>query len=261
KLHVVGIAVSPEFSFASAPRTGLPDPKHFGIVWMDEGALSKATSFGGAFNDATIQLAAGADLQETLRRVDQVLEPYGGLGAIARADQPSAKLVEQKIAQLGKLARTLPVVFLGIASFLLNVLLSRMVATQREQIATLKALGYRTSELTRHYLELAAVICALGVVFGVALGALGAQSLLHTYARYFKFPVFLFRFNPWALVGGSVFAFAAGLGGTALGVRRTVAIPPAEAMRPEAPASYRATFLDRAYTTLSPIARMVLRDV
>ena len=261
RLRVVGIGVSPEFAFASAPRTGLPDPKHFGILWMDADALSKAMGFVGAFNDVTIQLATGADVRESIDRADQILEPYGGLGAIERADQQSAKLVEQKIGQLAKLARTLPLIFLGIASFLLNVLLSRIVGTQREQLATLKALGYRTRELSRHYLELAFVICVLGVVFGIGLGILGASAMLKTYALYFKFPVFIFRFDLSTVAFAAAFAVVAGLGGALLGVRKAVAIPPAEAMRPEAPPTYRATFLDPLYTVLSPIARMVLRDV
>jgi putative ABC transport system permease protein len=260
-LRIVGVAVSPEYAIAMAPRTGLPDPLHFGIVWMDEDALATATNLVGAFNDVTLELGVGADEQESIRRVDQILEPYGGLGVVGRADQPSAKLTEQKIDQLGKLARTLPVVFLGIASFLLHVLLSRIVGTQREQIATLKALGYRTSELAGHYLELAAVICAFGVVFGVGLGAWGAHGLLIVYARYFKFPAFLFRFHAWAIALAVIAAFASGLGGTLLAVRRTVSAPPAEAMRPEAPPSYRPTVLDRIYRWLSPIVRMVLRDV
>ncbi len=140
-LTVVGVAMSPEFVWAASPRTGLPDPWHFGVAWMDEDALSRATGIVGGFNDVAIQLGVGADTEETIRRVDAILEPYGGLGAVGRADQPSSKLVDQKIAQLRKLATTLPVVFVGVASFLLHVLLSRIVGTQREQFATLKALG------------------------------------------------------------------------------------------------------------------------
>ena len=260
KLTIVGIAVSPEYAFAAGPRTGLPDPRHFGILWMAEDALSKATNQVGAFNNVALKLAVGTDEQETIRRVDLQLEPYGGLSAVGRADQPSAKLVDQKIAQLGKLAKTLPVIFLGIAAFLLNVLLSRIVGTQREQIATLKALGYRTRELSQHYLQFAVAICTLGVVFGIAFGVLGAHALLTMYARYFKFPDFIFRFHAWAIVGGAFVAFAAGLAGTLSAVRKAVAIPPAEAMRPEAPPTYHANVLDRFSRSLSPIVRMVIRD-
>ena len=260
-LQVAGIAVSPDFAFAAGPRTGLPDPRHFGVVWMDEDALAKATNMVGAFDDVTLALGVGADEQETIRRVDLLLESYGGHGAVGRADHPSAKLVEQKIRQLGKLARTLPVVFLGIAMFLLSVLMSRIVGTQREQIATIKALGYRTREVAEHYLELALAICAAGVVLGIALGVLGAHGLLATYARYFKFPAFVFRFHALAIVAATLAAFAAGLGGTLLAVRKAVSVPPAEAMRPEAPSSYHASSLDRVFRFLSPVAQMVLREV
>ena len=202
----------------------------------------------------------GADEQETIDRVDGVLEPYGGLGAVGRADQPSSRLVDQKVGQLQKTARTLPIIFLGVAAFLLHVLLSRIVGTQREQIATLKALGYRTRELTAHYLEFALAICALGVVFGWGLGVLGSKSILLVYARYFRFPSYLFRFDAWTIAVATCVAVAAGVGGTFLSVRKAVAIPPAEAMRPEAPPSYHRTPLDRVYALLRPVARMVLRD-
>jgi putative ABC transport system permease protein len=260
KLRIVGIAVSPEFVWASDPRTGLPDPWHFGVAWMDGEALAEAMGLVGGFNDVTIQLAVGADERETIDRVDTVLDPYGGLGAVGRADQPSSKLVDQKIGQLRKTARTLPVIFLAVAAFLLHVLLSRIVGTQREQIATMKAIGYRTRELTMHYLELALAICALGVVFGWALGVLGAKSILGVYARYFRFPSYLFRFDAWTIAVATGVAVVAGVGGTFSAVRRAVAIPPAEAMRPEAPPTYHPSPLDRAYALLRPVSRMVLRD-
>lgn len=259
-LRIVGIATSPDFSIAQAPRTGLPDPRHFCVVWMDDEALSKATGLVGAFNDVSLRLATGADEAEAIRRVDQILEPYGGLGAVGRADQPSTKLVDQKIGQLGHLSTSLPAIFVAVAAFLVNVLLSRIVGTQREQIATLKALGYRTRELRAHYLEFAVVICALGSVLGIVLGIAGAKGLLAVYARYFKFPVYVFRFDGASVVVATTIAFAAALGGALFGVRKAVAVPAAEAMRPEAPPPYRTTVLDRAYRVVSPIVRMVLRD-
>ena len=261
QLRVVGLATSPEFVWASEPRTGLPDPWHFGVAWMDGDALADATGLKGAFNDVVLQLAAGADEREVIDEVDRLLEPYGGLGAVGRADQPSHKLVGQKIAQLARLSRTLPVIFLGVASFLLHVLLSRIVGTQREQIATLKALGYRTRELSAHYLELAFAVSALGVVLGWGLGGLGAKAILSVYARYFRFPAYLFRLDAWAIAGASGAAIAAGVAGTWSAVRRAVSVPPADAMRPEAPPSYHPTRLDQAYAHLPPVVRMILRDV
>jgi putative ABC transport system permease protein len=260
QLRVVGVAVSPEFVYTPSPRTGLLDPRHFGAAWLDGEALAQATGMAGAFNDAAIQLGAGADVRAAIDRIDAALAPYGGLGAIGRVDQPSAKFVESKVGQLARMARSLPLVFLAIAAFLLNVLLARIVGTQREQIAALKALGYRTRELMAHYLELVVAICAVGAAAGVALGVAGAKAILGVYAHYFKFGTYLFRPNAAAVLGGVAVAFAAGMAGAFLAVRRAVAIPPAEAMRPEPPAVYRRTALDRLASALPPAARMVVRD-
>jgi len=40
------------------------------------------------------------------------------------------------------MATTMPTIFLAVAVFLLHGMLGRLVATQREQVATFKALGY-----------------------------------------------------------------------------------------------------------------------
>ncbi len=190
-----------------------------------------------------------------------MLEPYGGLGSVGRSDQASSKLLDQKIAQLERAARSMPVIFLGIAAFLLHVLLSRIVGTQREQIATLKALGYRTRELMWHFLELALAICALGAIFGWALGALATESILTMYSHYFRFPAYLVRYDAWTIAAATGVAIAAGVAGTVSAVRKAVSVPPAEAMRPAAPTIYRATRLDRLVGLFRPVARMVLRDV
>jgi putative ABC transport system permease protein len=81
------------------------------------------------------------------------------------------------------------------------------------------------------------------------------------YARYFRFPEYLFRFDVRSIVGATIVAVAAGMAGTFGAVRKAVAVPPAEAMRPEAPPSYQRTALDRFYAALSPLARMIVRDV
>jgi len=259
-LRVVGTGVSPVYVFPMG-RTGLSDPRHFGIVWMDDGSLAKGAGYDGAFDDLVAELEPGADRREVMRRVDDLLEPYGGLGAVAREDAPSPHVVDQKIQGMVRLSRTLPAIFLGVAAFLLNVLLVRLVTTQREQTATLKALGYGTGELVMHYLGFATAICAAGAVLGVGLGALGARAMVALYARYFVFPVFVFRMEAWAVGVATLLAFAAGLGGTLRAVLRAVSIPAAEAMRPPAPASQHRTFLDRLPVRVPAVVRMVARDI
>ena len=58
ELRIVGVAFSPEYVFQIKPGDMLPDPKHFGILWMEHEALSTAYDMDGAFNDVTISSAA-----------------------------------------------------------------------------------------------------------------------------------------------------------------------------------------------------------
>ncbi len=262
KLRVVGVATSPEYIYVM-PKAGLLDPGHYGIVWMDGRALAQAMGMWGETNDVAIQLTAGADATEVMHQVDVLLEPYGGLGAVGRDDQPSARLVDKKIEQQQVIAVVIPAIFLAVSAFLLNVLLSRIVGTQREQIATMKALGYRTAELARHYLLFAAVISAVGIAMGTGLGVVFGKLMLRLYVQYFKFPDVAFRLDGRALLVGTSAALGSALAGAFVAVRRAVGIPPAEAMRPEPPASFKPTLLERlgVHGLLSPALRMVLRDI
>ncbi|HSH46881.1 MAG TPA: ABC transporter permease, partial [Longimicrobiales bacterium] len=141
-LSVVGIALSPEFLMQIQPGSLFPDPERFGVLWMNRSALAAANDMEGAFNDVAFTLAPGANIDQVTARMDVILERYGGRGAFPRADQPSHILITEELQALGAVARMLPVIFLAVAAFLLNIVVTRLISLQREQIAALKAFGY-----------------------------------------------------------------------------------------------------------------------
>ena len=162
ELRIVGVAFSPEYVFQIKPGDMLPDPKHFGILWMEHEALSTAYDMDGAFNDVAISLMRGASVEEVIHRVDQLLEPYGGLGAFARKDQLSHLLLESDIQGLRTAGLIAPTIFLCVAAFLLNVVLTRLTSLQREQIAALKAFGYTNLQIAWHYMKFVLLITMVG---------------------------------------------------------------------------------------------------
>jgi putative ABC transport system permease protein len=87
--------------------------------------------------------------------------------------------------------------------------------------------------------------------------------MLGLYASIFRFPDV--RFEPSALVvaGGIAMSGAAALAGALLAVRAAVRLPPAEAMRPPAPAVYHRTLLERLRlsTAAGPTLMMILREL
>lgn len=262
-LKIVGIALSPEYVYPIRPGELLPDDKRFGVFWMGRGELAAAFDMQGAFDDFSLSLTPGASEAEVVRRLDRLTERYGGLGAHGRADQLSHKFVQNEMTQLRGMASLPPAVFLSVTAFLLHVAISRLIGVQREQIATLKAFGYSRREIGLHYAKLAAVLVVAGVGLGTGVGAWLGMSLTELYTRFFRFPAFEFRLDPGVVLLTSGITAGAAFLGVAGAVRRAAGLPPAAAMQPEPPATYRPALVERLGLgrLLSPQARMILRGL
>lgn len=260
---LTGIVLSPEYVYQIKPGGLFPDADRFGVLWMPRPLLAAAYDMEGAFNDVALALSPRAQPLDVLDRVDLALAAYGGQDAILRADQTSNRYVNNELDELERLATTLPVAFLAVAAFLLNVVLSRLIQTQREEIATLKAFGYANRAIGRHYAGFVLLIVAVGAVGGTALGTWMGRELAELYLRFFSFPELHYRLDPATVLLSSGVAGAAALAGTAHAVRSAVRLPPAEAMRPAAPAVFRTTILERvglAHWVGMP-TRMLLRNL
>ncbi len=262
-LRIVGIALSPEYVYQIRPGDVLPDDRRFGVFWMAERELGPAFDMDGAFNDVALTLAPAANETDVIRAIDSLLERYGGLGAYARPDQPSHQFVLNELRNLRGMANIAPTVFLLVAAFLLNVVLTRLISTQREQIATLKAFGYSNLEVGLHYMQMVLIIVVVGAVIGAALGTWMGHGMTQMYARFFHFPVFLYSMDTQVVLMGTGISLGAGILGTLSAVRRAARLPPAQAMRPEPPADFRPTMLERIglQRLVSPAARMILREL
>lgn len=262
-LTLVGTALSPEFIQQMRPGSVFPDYKRFGVMWMGRRALGQAYDMDGAFNDLTLSLRPGADSQAVIDRVDELLKPYGGLGAYARKDQLSHRFLSQELEQLGTLADMFPVMFMGIAVFLLNVVIGRLVAMQREQIATLKAFGYSNLAVLWHYLRMVSVIVVLGIVGGTALGVWLGRELSNIYTEFYHFPYLLFTLQPATALEAALASLLAGGAGAVFAVWRAASLRPAQAMRPEPPARYHESWVEQLGLKrwLSQPTRMIIRSV
>ncbi len=263
RLRLVGVVLSPEYVMQIRAGDFLPDTKRFGVFWMDREALASAFNMEGAFNDVSLTLTRSASEAEVIDRLDQWLRPYGGVGAFGRGDQMSNRYVTDEIRQLRAMGLIVPGIFLAVAVFLFNVVLSRQVSTQREQIAALKAFGYSKREIAWHYLKLVLVIAVFGVVCGASVGAWMGRDLTEMYTTFYRFPKFTFQLDPGVVLSAFLLTCAAAVVGGLGAVRRASRLPPAEAMRPEPPAVYHRTVVERLGLggLLSPAMRMILRNL
>ena len=260
-LVVAGIALSPEFIFAG--MGGSPDVHGFGIFWMHRDAVAAAWDMRSAFNQISVRLAPGAREGEVIDALNTLLAPYGGINAYGREDHLSHRMLNSEIREQQVLGTVLPSTFLLVAAFLLQTVMTRHIGLQREQIAALKALGYDNRRIGWHYLRMVLVIVGLGCALGVVLGDALGQWFSTLYTQVFTFPQLQHRLRGDVLAVAVGLSVAVGLLATAQAIRASVLLPPAEAMRPPAPARYHRTWLEgtRLNTWLSPGQRMVLRHM
>jgi putative ABC transport system permease protein len=261
--RITGVALSSEYVYAVKSGLPIPEDRYFAVLWIDRTAAEAAFGMEGAFNDALVAVAPGANLSSVIDELDRVLEPYGSIGAIARRDQSSNRFLEDELNQQKVMSTTVPYIFFGVAAFLLNIVIGRLVAAQREQIAALKALGMATSPIVLHYMKLVAVIVAIGSALGVAAGFGFGQAMIYTYRGFFRFPALDFVFTPWSALAGAGISLVAGMLGVLAALRNVMTVAPATAMQPAAPHVFRHSIVERMLSGKNRNARrmLVLRNM
>ncbi len=262
-LTIVGIALSPEHIYQMPPGAMFPDFERYAVMWMSRNALGTAYDMKGAFNNVVLTLSAGASIDDVIDRLDVIIKPYGGLGAHGRKDQLSHRYLSEEFKGLEQMATMFPIIFLGVAAFLLNVVINRIVSVQREEIAALKAFGYSNLDVGLHFVKLVLLIVLGGVIIGVAGGIWLGKLLSTLYMEFYRFPFLKYILQPEVAVIAALISAAAAVLGTLHAVRKAALLPPAQAMRPEPPATFRETFAERLglKRLLSQPSRMIIRHI
>ena len=258
-LRIVATALAPEYVYMI--RGGgevLPDPVHFAVLWFSDSFAESVFDYRDAANEFVAQLERDAIPKEVIAAFDLRLDRYGALGAYARKDQLSHRFLSEEIRGLEGSTTFVPAIFLGVAAFVLHMLLARVVATQRTQIGVLFAFGYTPAELARHFLGFVTVIGIVGAAAGTAFGLWAADGMAGIYQEFYQFPTMDFRVElDLILIGlGTCVGFAI-LG--ALGAVRNIArlLPPSRCdPRPPRPIAARCSNAARACgdTSASPAA-------
>lgn len=248
-LTISGVALSPEFIYSVAPGEIFPDDERFGIIWLRYSDAATAYDLAGAFNSVTLQLTRGAVTLSVIDELDDILKPYGGAGAYDRTTQISHAFLDSELVQLEAMSYFLPPIFLGVAAFLVNMTLARLISLEREQIGLLKALGYHSWTIAWHYMKLALLIGGVGVLVGWVIGAWAGRGMAALYAEFYRFPFLFFQDRPDVYAISGFAAISAAALGSLLAVRSTLSLSAAVAMAPPAPPVYRRFFLDKLGVT------------
>jgi len=263
RLKIVGIGLSPEFIYEIRAVDLFPDKRRYGVLWMNRRALGAAFRMEGGFNDVTLTMTRGAGVKDVIARLDRVIERYGGTGAYDRELHVSHRFISDEIAQNRVSSTIMPAIFLGVAAFLINIVLSRQVQLQRDQIAVMKAFGYTNAAVGLHYLEFALVAVVCGAALGIGAGMWLASGLARIYQAFYLFPVLRFEPDATLIAAATAISAAAAAVGALAAVRSAVRLAPAVAMRPEQPPVFHRGIVERLglQRWLSPAARIIMRNL
>ena len=263
RLDVVGVALSPEYIYSLGPGAIMPDDRRFGVMWVGRETLAAAYDLEDSFNSVSLTMMRGASEPAIIAALDRILEPYGSVGAYGRKDQISHWYISNEMVQLESMARVAPAIFLAVAAFLLHIVISRLIATEREQIGLLKAFGYSGLAVGWHYTKFVLAIVGIGIFLGFVGGAWLGRGLTELYTDFFRFPFLYYRIDFGTFLVAALISVVVALAGTLGAVRRAAKLPPAVAMQPAAPPVYRRTLPERLGLTLrfGQATRMVLRHI
>nr|WP_247713457.1 ABC transporter permease [Qipengyuania polymorpha] len=263
RLRVVGIGLAPNYVNALAPGDIVPDDTRFGVFWMGEEALEAATDRTEAINALSVKLQRGASEADVIRAIDRILAPYGGAGAYTREDHPSHAFLESELDQLEAMVQVIPPIFLIVSTFLVYVVLGRMIRTQRSLIGLLKAFGYSGLAIAWHYLKFALAIALLATALGAAAGIWMGRAMTELYGEYYHFPFLRFHFAPGVFLSAGALAMGSAALGAVSGVWSAARLTPAVAMSPPPPPVYRAGFVERVgeKAGFTAIGHMIVRHI
>ncbi len=262
-LTIAGVVASPEYLIVSASRQdAIPSARSLAVLFVPLNEVQQIANMSGQINDLAIRYAPGADQSATLKRVQQILAPYGVVSTTLRADQPSNAALRLDLNGYREIAFLMPGLILLVSAASLYVMLGRQIRAQQSQIGLMKALGYSTRSVELHYLATAVGIALIGAVLGIALGIPLERALTSAYASELGIPLVKTRLYPDIFGIAIVLSLIAALVGAWGPTRQVAKLEPASAMRPSPSTGGSATgaFLERI-PGIPVWARMSFRNV
>ncbi len=247
KLLVVGTAISSEFTYLIPPGGMTPDNEDYGVFWAKHRYMADRFGFHGACNNVVGLLTPEARHLpgQTKDKIKRRLERFGLFGETLLSEQYSNLSLRSEMDGLKVLATVLPLIFMGVAAMILNVVMLRMAEQQRTVIGTLKALGISDHAIQSHFLKFGIIVGLAGGTVGCVFGYVISLGMINMYQQFFSFPRLESQVYPGIMLTSMVISILFAAGGSRRGARAVIAMSPAEAMRPSPPMITGKIFLER----------------
>ena len=153
---------------------------------------------------------------------------------------------KQDTESVANLSLMFPIVFFAIAALVSLTSMTRMVEEQRQEIGTLKALGYNKFQIALKYIIYSSIASIVGAIIGMIIGFRLLPSIVwEMYSIMYQMPGIIIEFNESYATIGLVLIYLCIVGATIYSVLKEVAEEPATLLRPKAPKIGKRVLLER----------------
>ncbi len=237
---VKGLVKSSEYLICLPDTTQMmPDYSSYGYVYMSPAMLDKAIPalYKAFIGSLYFQINVKSSLDKAAF-VEQADKPLGTTRLILSKDETVSWSEAMGEVNEGKtMASILPVLFLAIAILTMVTTMHRITASEKTQIGTFKALGFKDRRILIHYSAYALIIGLMGTLLGVGIGywlgwfIMNPDGAMATYIDMPSWSLHAPRFTWYVLVGINAFLTLIGF----LSVRKMLSGTAADALRPYTP--------------------------
>lgn len=218
-----------------------------GIKQLEEAELELADGweeYRKAKTEADEELADAAQKLEDAQADIDAIEP-GEWYIFTRDDNAGFASYASNADKIAAIAQVFPVFFFLVAALVALTTMTRMVEEERQQIGTMKALGYSSPQIAGKYLLYAAVASLLGCVVGVVAGMwLFPTVILNAYNIMYDLPQILTPFSWTLAIISAVTATLCTLAATLNACWSALREAPARLMLPRAPKAGKRILLE-----------------
>ncbi|MDB6353276.1 FtsX-like permease family protein [Trichococcus sp. K1Tr] len=202
-------------------------------------------TFTAERTDAEIEIADGErQVEEAKQALSDLIDPV--YYVTDRSGNPGYQEFRDNADRISAIAEIFPVFFFLIAALVSFTTMARMVDEQRQQMGTLKGLGYSDFDIAKKYLIYAAIACIVGTSLGLVAGYnIFPAVIFDAYGSMYSLPpVKITYYLSYALISIAI-ALLCTIGPAAWAAHTSLRENPAAMMRPKAPKNGKRVLLER----------------
>jgi putative ABC transport system permease protein len=252
---VKGIVRSAEYIYYAPDGLTVPNHENRGFAYASANSLPNAN-----WNELVLTLSSKTGASE----LTSLRESLGSANIITRQHQASASYIEDDLKGVEQLGTLFPIVFLFVAALVTWITTGRMMEAQRQNLGTIRSLGFSKRQILTSYSIHGAFIAIPGIVLGWIGSVRLAGFLLNLSAS--RYTLESSSLEPlsihllWASFGVIIATFGASL----LSCRKSLKSVPASLMRPKPIAPGHRILLEKIpvlWKRLSFSAKIVSRNL